>query len=92
MVYYRSMRGFRAAINRRVKIWCYLDDDILSGCVEILHKQYDIMSKIADIMQRVHCYDTNTVYYAHGFFKTKIRVIQLSEVDGPIPPEFLTNK
>lgn len=92
MVYYRSMRGLRAAINRRVKIWGYLDDGILSGYVEILHKQYDVMSKIADIMQRVHCYDTNTVYYTHGFYKTKIRVIQLSELAGPIPNEFLTNK
>lgn len=92
MVYYRSMRGFRAAINRRVKIWCYLDDGILSGCVELLHKERDVMSKIADIMQRVHCYDSSTVYYAHGFYKTKIRVIQLSEVVGPIPTEFLTTK
>ena len=91
MVYYRSMRGLRAAINKRVKINSYHDDGILSGEVEILHREMDVMSKIEDIMQRVHCYDSSTVYYVHGYYKTRIRVIQLSELSGPIPAEFLTN-
>lgn len=91
MVYYRSMRGFRAAINRRVKINSYHDDGILSGYVEILHKEMDVMSKIEDIMQRVHCYDSSTLCYARGHYRTRIRVIQLSELAGPIPNEFLTN-
>ena len=93
MVYYRSMRGFRAAINRRVKIWCYRDDSMLSGYIEILHKDTEakFMAKIADIMKRVHDYKVETVYLAHGFNSTKITVNKLSELDGPIPNEFLTN-
>ena len=94
MVYYRSMRGLRAAINRRVKILCHGDSSMLSGYIEILHKntEAEFMAKIADIMKRIHDYKVETVYLAHGFNSTRIIVNQLSELAGPIPSEFLTNK
>ena len=94
MVYYRSMRGFRAAINRRIKIWCYRDSSKLSGYIEILHKdtEAEFMAKIADIMKRIYDYKVETVYLVHGFNRTTITVNQLSELAGPIPTEFLTTK
>lgn len=94
MVYYRSMRSFRAAINRRVKIWCYHDSGMLSGYIEILHKgtEAELMAKIADIMKRIHDYKVVTVYLVHGLNSTTITVNQLSELAGPIPSKFLTTK
>jgi len=39
MVYYRSMRSFRAAISRKIKIWSFSDYGPLSGAVEIAHRR-----------------------------------------------------
>lgn len=95
MVYYRSMRGLRAAISRKIKIWSFRDDGPLSGALEIAHRrtQADIEQLLADILRRVHDCSIVTVYHCSaGFNFTTITVNQLSEVAGPIPTEFLTNK
>ena len=92
MVYYRSMRGFRAAISRKVKIWSYRDDGPLSGALEIAHKRTEAYIKqlLSDILRRVHDYSIVTVYHcSSGCNFTTITVNQLSEVGGPTPPEFL---
>lgn len=93
MVYYRNMRGFRAAISRKIKIWSFRDDGLLSGTLVIAHKrtQADIEQLLADILRRVHDYSIVTVCHVAYFNRTTITVKQLSEVGGPIPPEFLTN-
>ena len=94
MVYYRSMRGFRASISRKIKIWSYRDDNLLSGVLQIAHRrtQADVEQLLADILRRVHDYSIVTVYHCSaGFNFTTITVNQLSEVAGPIPSEFLTN-
>lgn len=94
MVYYRSMRSLRAAISRKIKIFSFHDFGPLCGGIEIAHRQTeaDIMQLLADIMQRVHEYTVRTAYSksGEGLNITTIRVMQLSEVAGPIPPEFLT--
>ena len=95
MVYYRSMRSFRAAISRKIKIWSFCDYGPLSGALEIAHRrtQADIEQLLADILRRVHDYSIVTVYHCSaGFNFTTITVNQLSEVAGPIPNEFLTTK
>lgn len=95
MVYYRNMRGFRAAISRKIKIYSYHDDGPLSGALQIAHKrtQIDIEQLLADILRRVHDYSIVTVYHCSaGLNFTTITVNQLSEVAGPIPNEFLTTK
>lgn len=94
MVYYRSMRGFRAAISRKIKIWSYCDDNSLSGTLEIAHTrtQAYIEQRLADILRRVHDYSIVTIYHCppSGCNFTTITVKQLSEVNAPIPTEFLT--
>lgn len=94
MVYYRTMRGFRAAISRKIKIWSFLDYGPLSGSVEIAHRRTnaDIKQLLSDILQRVHNYTMKTAYCHKGLNFTTITVNQLSEVAGPIPNEFLTTK
>lgn len=94
MVYYRSMRSFRAAISRKIKIWSFCDYGPLSGAVEIAHRRTnaDIEQLLSDILQRVHNYTMKTAYCHRGLNFTTITVNQLSELAGPIPTEFLTNK
>lgn len=95
MVYYRSMSGFRAAISRKIKIWSFSDYGPLSGRIEIAHRRTheDIKQLLADILQRVHRYNVVTVCHCGaGINYTTITVEQLSELVGPIPTEFLTNK
>lgn len=88
------MRGFRAAISRKIKIWSYSDGGPLSGSVEIAHRRTnaDIKQLLSDVLQRVHDYTMKTAYCHRGLNFTTITVNQLSEIDGPIPAEFLTNK
>jgi len=94
MVYYRSMRSFRAAISRKINIWSFHDYSLLSGAVEIAHRrtEADIKQLLSDILQRVHNYTIKTAYCHEGLNFTTITVNQLSEVAGPIPNEFLTTK
>lgn len=94
MVYYRSMRGLRAAISRKIKIWSFSDYGPLSGAVEIAHRRTnaDIKQLLSDILQRVHNYTMKTAYCHRGLNFTTITVKQLSELADPIPNEFLTNK
>ena len=92
-MYYRSMRGVRAAIRAKIKIWSYSDSGINSGRIEILHQLTgdEIKKRLNVILQRIYRYDIETHYLAHGFNSTTIKIHELSEVAGPIPPEFLTN-
>lgn len=95
MVYYRSMRGLRAAIQCRIKISMYSDDTPLSGDIMIIHRwhQSKVIELLKDILQHIHDYDITTTYSAakRGNNVTTLHIKQLSEVDGPIPAEFLTN-
>lgn len=92
MVYYRSMRGLRAAISRKMTIWSFRDDSPLSGSIEIIHRRTDANMQLLPILHRVHDYTMKTVCYHEGLNLTTITVKQLSELAGPIPTEFLTNK
>lgn len=96
MVYYRSISGLFAAISRRVRqhyectLACF-DNGNNKGSIHICHrsKAENILETIEDILQRVHRYDVETASIRGGKV-TIIRVFELSELAGPIPPEFLT--
>ena len=96
MVYYRSINGLFTAISRRVRqhyecILACFGDSGNKGAIHICHraKAENILKTIEDILQRVHHYDVETASIEGGKV-TIIRVFELSQLGGPIPPEFLT--